>query len=84
MFVFRDAWKGMDILLHKAVSVEQNWLILCRDDKRASLQMKIGEIKVLAWCCCYMSDTGVDELKSFFIPMVSYVLFFVSVVHSFL
>jgi hypothetical protein len=44
----RTKWKGMDILLHKVASLVQNWIILCREEKRVTLQAKIGKIKVLA------------------------------------
>lgn len=54
----RCNWRGMDILLHKVVSVAQNWLILCREDKRASLQVKIGEIKALAGQVLWLPDVN--------------------------
>lgn len=39
--------RSMDILLHQIVAIAQNWVILCQEEKRESMQMKIGVIKML-------------------------------------
>lgn len=38
----------LDVLLHKVATLAQKWMILCREVKKATLQAKIGEIKMLA------------------------------------